>query len=67
MTYQPKYIILVLSREGDNSGGQQGRQQVPLNDSIVIEQVYDTSASIGLVRQQWFPKWPKSKNIEYYR
>ena len=38
-----------------------------LNDSTVVEQVHDTSASVDLVRQQWFPRWPKSKDLEYHR
>src|SRR6266700_976895 len=37
------------------------------NDSTVVEQVRDTSASVGLLRQQWFPRWPKSKDEEYHR
>ena len=38
-----------------------------LNDSTIVEQVYNTSASVDLVRQQWFLRWPKSKYLEYYR
>ena len=38
-----------------------------LNDSIIVEQVYDISVSIDLVRQQWFLRWLKSKDLEYYR
>ena len=67
MAYQPKRIRLVLSREGDSSGGQRGRQQVAPNDSTVVEQVHDTSASVGLLRQQWFLRWSKSKDVEYHR
>ena len=61
------YITTCLSREGDGSKGQRGRQQVPPNDSTVVEQVHDTSASVGLLRQQWFLRWSKSKDVEYHR
>src|SRR6266705_5667846 len=38
------------------------------NDSTGVERVYDTSASVGLLRQQWFPRWPKKiKDVEYHR
>jgi hypothetical protein len=40
---------------------------VPLNNSLVVEQVRNTSASVGLLRQQWFLRWLKSKDVEYYR
>ena len=67
MAYQPKYIKLVLSREGNGNKGQWGRQQVPLNDFTVIKQVYNTSVFIGLLWQQQFLKQLKSKDIKYYR
>ena len=67
MAYQLKHIKLVLNCEGDSNKGQQNRQQVPPNNSTVIKQIHDINASIDLLRQQWFLKWLKSKDIKYYR
>ena len=40
---------------------------MPLNDFTVIKQIYNINMFIGLLQQQWFLRWPKNKNIKYYK